>query len=88
MTLDDTILEALTVSCLVAGDYLEISTIKGEKHVLLTRDGVTTSVLNALGPDSEWFTLQRGNNTFYFTASFGDQFLEFMIEYELVYEGI
>lgn len=88
MTIDEDILIALTGSGLVAGDDLVITTMPGRKSVLLYRGGQVINVLNALGGDSEWIVLQPGVNTFVFTAIYGDQLLEFQIEYENVHEGI
>lgn len=88
MTIDNDILESLTGYGLVDGDDIIISTTKGHKSVLLVRGGETFNILNALGPDSSWFSLNRGFNTFYFTADSGSQFLQFSIEYNLLYEGI
>lgn len=88
MTIDADILALLTGSGLVAGDHIIVNTIKGSKSVTLIRDGVSINILNALGPDSDWFTLTRGDNVFYYTAAFGEANLQFRIEYEAIYEGI
>ena len=49
---------------LVAGDVLTISTVPGAKGATLVRDNTTTSVLFGVSPQSKWFEMQRGLNTF------------------------
>lgn len=49
-------------SPLLAGDVLEISTIPGVKHVTRVRDGVRSSMLYALSPQSAWTVLMPGAN--------------------------
>lgn len=88
MVLDADILEALTGSALIAGDEIIISTVKGDKYVTLIRDGEYLNILNALGPDSTWFTLSRGDNVIYYVAESGEANLQFRIEFEIVYEGV
>lgn len=88
MSIDDDILTAITGSGLISGDNIRIVTIKGQKEVILTRAGEEINILNALGPDSIWFTLERGDNTFLYTATLGVNNVVFSIEYNLLYEGI
>jgi hypothetical protein len=88
MIIDHDILVALTGSGLHSGDNIRIVTIKGQKEVILTRDGEDINILNALGPGSIWFTLERGDNIFLYTASLGVINVVFTIEYNLLYEGI
>lgn len=79
---------ALTGSDLVAGDRLIISTGKGQKFIHLVRAGVTTNILNALGSDADWFTIQRGDNLFTYEADSGVDNLQFLIQHRLVYQGV
>jgi hypothetical protein len=88
MLIDTDILTALMGSPLGEGDQIIISTIKGDKYVTLVRDGVGYNILNALGPDSDWFTLERGDNVFYYTADVGETNVKFEIRYQLLFEGI
>lgn len=55
-------------SPLLAGDVLEISTVPGDKHVTRIRDGVRTSVLYGLSPQSDWTKLRPGTNYLRFYA--------------------
>lgn len=47
---------------LIAGDTVEISSVRGSKYAILTRAGVESSVLYAISPQSGWLTLQPGEN--------------------------
>jgi hypothetical protein len=47
---------------LMPNDVLEISSIKRAKKVTLIRDGVESSILHALSPQSNWLDLYPGNN--------------------------
>lgn len=88
MMIDTDILTSLTGEGLDDGDEIIISTLKGQKYVTLIRDGVEINILNALGPDSNWLSLNPGDNVFYYSASSGEINLQFRIEYDTLYEGI
>ena len=77
---------ALTPS-MVSGDEIVINTMKGEKSIVLIREGIVTNILNCLSKDSDWFTLSKGDNVFAFTAEEGLDSLQFYIENYIVYEG-
>lgn len=47
---------------LLAGDSVEISSVRGSKYVLLRRGGVESSILYAISPQSGWLELQPGEN--------------------------
>jgi len=86
--IDSEILELMTGSDIVSGDDIIISTIKGQKSITLIRDGESFNILNTLDPSSTWFSLDRGNNLFYYLAESGSSNIQFTIEHDLVYEGI
>lgn len=88
MALDSSVLTAITGSNFVVGDEVIISTLRGNKYIKLIRDGEEINVLNILTPDSSWLQLNRGVNTFYYTADSGISNVQFTIEYLTVYEGI
>jgi hypothetical protein len=48
---------------LVSGDILRIASKVGSKSVTLTRDGVDTSILYAISPQSAWLELRAGTNS-------------------------
>lgn len=88
MMIDADSIETLTGSGIVNGDDIYISTMKGDKYVMLLRDGVYTNILNALSKDSDWFQLAKGDNIFAYTAVSGATNLQFKIENKVVYEGV
>ena len=72
---------------MIRGDEIVINTMKGEKSIVLIREGIATNILNSLSKDSDWFTLSKGDNVFAFTAEEGLDSLQFYIENYIVYEG-
>jgi len=88
MSIDSDILIALTGEGLQAGDDVVISTSKGNKSVILYRDGGLINILNTLGEDPDWFSLERGDNIFYYAVDSGISNLQFRVEYQPLYEGI
>lgn len=88
MKIDTDILNEITGSGIIAGDEITISTIKGDKHITLLRDGEETNILNALGKDVNWFQLAKGDNRFAYICEYGAENLEFSINYQTLYEGV
>lgn len=88
MKIDTDILNEITGSGIVAGDEITISTIKGDKHITLLRDGKEINILNALGKDVDWFQLAKGDNRFAYICEYGAENLEFSINYQTLYEGV
>lgn len=88
MKIDTDILNEITGSGIVAGDEITISTIKGDKHITLLRNGEEINILNALGKDVDWFQLSKGDNRFAYICEYGAENLEFSINYQTLYEGV
>jgi hypothetical protein len=88
MILDTNKLETLTGHKLISGDTIIINTVKGNKFINLIRDGVTINVLNILGKDAEWFQLVKGDNLFAYTAEYGEANIQFMVETQILFEGV
>ena len=88
MKIDTDILNEITGSGIIAGDKITISTIKGDKHITLLRNGEETNILNALGKDVDWFQLAKGDNRFAYICEYGAENLEFSINYQTLYEGV
>lgn len=88
MKIDTDILNEITGSGIIAGDEITISTIKGDKHITLLRDGEEINILNTLGKDVDWFQLSKGDNRFAYICEYGAENLEFSIEYQTLYEGV
>lgn len=88
MRLDTDKIEALTGYGIIAGDDITISTIKGDKYVMLLREGLEYNILNALDKNSDWFQLSKGDNVFTYTAATGSEYLQFQIKNRVAYEGV
>lgn len=88
MIIDTNKLETLTGHKLISGDTVIINTVKGNKFINLIREGVTTNILNVLGKDAEWFQLVKGDNLFAYTAEYGEANIQFMVETQILFEGV
>lgn len=89
MVLDTNKLAALNLGDkFIYGDTITINTIKGRKSITLLRDGITYNILNILGKDATWFQLARGDNLFAYTAEYGEQNVQFMVESQIIFEGV
>lgn len=88
MKIDADKIKALTGSGIIAGDDIIITTVRGNKTVGLLRNGKYTNILNSLDKISDWFQLTKGENIFAYTAEYGSENLQFMIENQVIYEGV
>lgn len=70
------------------GDDIIIDTTKGHKSVQLLRNGIYTNVLNCVDRKADWFQLTHGRNTFVYTAAYGYENVEFIMENDILYEGV
>lgn len=87
-SIDTNKMATMTGSGIIAGDMIIIKTAKHDKSLTLTRDGVTTNILNCMVKGSKWFTLTKGDNIFAYTAETGETNLQFTIETKVVYDGV
>jgi len=88
LVIDSTKLAAIVGSDISAGDDIIISTVIGEKYVILIRSGTTYNIFNAVDSYPEWFRLYEGDNLFSYDADSGLSNLQFQIENRIAYEGI
>jgi hypothetical protein len=72
---------------MIRGDVLVITTGINNKHIRLTRGGVTTEVNEYMTEDSEFIQLMYGNNNIAYDASEGEEFMAVDIKYSYEYEG-
>lgn len=70
------------------GDEMIISTITGSKSLTYYRYGKAYNVLNCLDRDSDWITLDIGENILAFTADYGEINLTFEIYSNSLFGGI
>jgi len=78
----------LTGSDFVIGDQVIISTIKGNKFIILIRGGNVINILNTIDINATWFTIDKGDNVFTYTADSGLSNVQFRVEHRVVYEGV
>lgn len=88
MHIDTDKLETLTGAGIDNGDEIVISTLRGEKSIMLLREGVYTNILNCLNRNADWFQLFKGDNLFAYTVESGSENLQFRIENRTAYEGV
>lgn len=88
MTFDDDVIKTIMGSTLQVLDDINVSTVNGNKYVTLTRNGVTTNIVNAVARSSDWFTLTQGDNVFTYTATTGEYNVQMEIQNRILYEGI
>lgn len=88
MTFDDSVLTTIIGSQFKALDDIKISTVNGDKYVMLVRDGVSTNIVNAVARNSDWFVLSQGDNVFTYSASVGEYNVQMEIQNKIIYEGI
>lgn len=77
-----------TETAIIAGDTINIRTVRGDKSITLLRDGVTTNILNCLDRGSKWFSLTKGDNIFSYNAETGAENLQFYIANKVAYDGV
>ena len=89
MSINSAKLAALTGSDIMDGDDIIISTIKGDKYIILIRNGVIINIFNALNKNSSWFQLEKGDNRIAYTSDNNTNLnLQFRIESQIAYEGV
>lgn len=88
MKIDTAKLQKLTGKGIVTSDDIVINTSKGDKSIILIREGVSYNILNCLDKNTDWFTLTKGSNIFAFAADSGITNLQFRVENKVIYEGV
>lgn len=88
MKINTTKLASIIGSPIQASDDLIISTITGKKSLTFWRNGKSYNVLNSLDRNSDWLTLDIGENILAFAAGTGNSNLQFDIQYYPLFEGI
>ena len=78
----------LTGSGIIAGDVITIYTYRGNKQVLLLRNGITTNIINCLDKNTVWLQIRKGDNVFAFSATSGAIDLQVEIKTKTIYEGL
>ena len=100
MIIDTDVVESIIGETIVSGDKVIISTINGSKYAKFQRGADDPiNVMNALTQEQvlpnntvykypTWFKLQKGMNSFMFSADSGNDNVKIEIENQIAYEGI
>lgn len=88
MKIDTDKIGTITGKPLQDKDDIIINTMKGNKSIVLMREGKTYNILNCLDKNTDWFTLSKGENVFGFAANTNQANLQFSVENMVIYEGI
>ena len=88
MLLDTDIIEDMTGDGIIDGDYIVIDTRSNRKSITLLRDGVLYNIINCLGLDTGWISLQNGVNIVSYQAETGYNSLKVDIQYQKLYESL
>ena len=70
------------------GDEVVINTNKGHKAITKYVDGIGSNEINTLLPNSTWFQLEQGLNTFYYDADANEARLKINFAHHILYEGV
>lgn len=70
------------------GDVISFDTRPGYKRVTLNRNSVLSNIINSMTFDSEWLTLDVGDNVFTYDADSGTELLDIQIVLHPLYEGM
>lgn len=73
---------------LKAGDVIQVSTLSGDKHVYLIRDGVTTNILGSMYENSAFIQLESGENELELQAMQGLDYITVIARIRRKYQGV
>lgn len=88
MSIDVSKIQTITGTAISDADEIEISMEKGNKYAVLTRQGVRYNIINALSINSDWFTLDQGENTIIYEAESNPENVYVTVTYRTAYEGV
>lgn len=88
MVINDVKFEKLMGSGIKYGDDITITTVRGRRSIILTRNGQKYNIINTLDRPIGWITIARGLNVFAYSAREAVSKLDFKIEYQIIYEGV
>lgn len=88
MKLNDASLEHIIGTRFIAGDTIILSTINKKKGLKLIRGSKEYNILNILDKNVDWLKLRKGNNTFAYVVSEGNEYVHISIDNDILYTGI
>ena len=71
-----------------ASDTIVINTNVHEKSISLIRNGVTSNILGHMALNSDWFTLEAGDNVFTYDCDSGNNNLQITFTTAVLYSGV
>lgn len=69
-------------------DEIVINTNVGEKSISLIRNGVSSNAMGYLVPNSDWLTLESGDNVFTYDCESGSSNLQIKFTTNVLYSGV
>lgn len=88
MKLNDASLEHIIGTRFIAGDTIILNTINKKKGLKLIRGSKEYNILNILDKNVDWLKLRKGNNTFAYTVTEGNEYVHISIDNDILYTGI
>lgn len=88
MELDDSIINDIVGSGITNGDEIVINSIVGQKSITLYRGVDEYNILQAMTPNSDWLTLNKGINELTYLADVGANNVLYSIHYNELYMGV
>ena len=83
---------SLTGSAFQEDDIIVLSTVKGNKYITLSRveegEEVLYNILGAIESYTSWLILNPGYNTYVIQADQNSEYVDAVVVYDLLYEGI
>lgn len=70
------------------GDRIVVNTNKGNKGIVLYRNGVSINIFNKIVKGSSWLQLELGDNMFSYGASEGAEYTYISFRHYNIYEGV
>lgn len=71
-----------------SGDIITINTRKGEKSLILKREGAEINIINHMEKGSKWFNLRIEDNIYSYVCEFGAENLQLRAEIQNIYVGV
>ena len=73
---------------MAADDVISVNTIRGRKSIVLYSGMTTKNIINDLDSESDWLTLNIGNNTLICGADYGVEYLRVKVYAQNLYGGV
>lgn len=70
------------------GDSIVIDSRRGSKTITLYRNGEAINILNKMSRDSDWISVDQGENLFTFTCDYGAPNMKVLYKIYTLYEGV